>query len=121
MVDSLSLADIQLRDDERPPQQIVDFVPQSKLPLRLGLLIDVSDSVDRRFSFEKHAAERFVRRVLNKSSDLAFVGGFNGELHVSQDFTNDPVALVAGIEKLKSTGETSLFDALHLACWKLAA
>ena len=120
-VDDLSLSDIQLRDDDQLPARILQFVPQSELPLRLGVLIDTSDSTERRFSFEKRAAEHFVGNVLQSSADLAFVSGFNSDVSVSQDFTSDPATLNQGIEKLTSGGGTALFDAIYFASWKLAA
>ncbi len=39
--------------------------PQSKLPLRLALLVDTSGSVHNRFSFEKRAAIKFVEKMLS--------------------------------------------------------
>ncbi len=121
MINDLAVSDIQILDDNKPPNRILQFVPQSKLPLRLGLLIDTSGSVQGRFSFEKHAAEKFLEKVLNGESDLAFVAGFSTEVSVTQDFTADPAALGRGVEKLTNGGGTSLFDAVSFACWKLAA
>jgi len=121
MVNDLSINDIQIQDNHAPPERILQFIPQSKLPLRLGLLVDMSDSVESRFSFEKRAAAKFVEKVLNPDSDLAFVAGFNSEVSVTQDFTQNTAALSGGIERLSDTGETSLFDAVYFACWKLAA
>lgn len=121
MVSDLDLADIQLKDDGKPPQKVVLFVPQSKLPLRLGLLIDTSGSVQSRFSFEKRAASKFLEKVLNGTSDLGFVEGFSTEPSVTQDFTATAADLGKGIDKLTIEGGTSLFDAVSMACWKLAA
>jgi Ca-activated chloride channel homolog len=122
MVGDLSLADIHVRDDNKPPDRVLQFIPQSRLPLRLGLLIDTSESVQERVTFEKRAAEKFIDRVLNKDSDLAFVEGFRDEATVTQDFTRDPVKLAQGIQKLSTGGNgTAIFDAVFLACWKLAA
>ncbi|HZC23675.1 MAG TPA: tetratricopeptide repeat protein, partial [Candidatus Binatia bacterium] len=56
-VNDLGLGDIEIRDNNHVPDRILEFVPQSKLPLRLGVLIDTSDSTERRFLFEKRAAE----------------------------------------------------------------
>ncbi len=120
-VGDLSLSNIQILDDNKPPAKIVGFIPQSRLPLRLGLLIDTSTSVERRFSFEKRAAERFMDRILNPDSDLAFVAGFNTNVNVSQDFSADRVALAKAIDDLTNNGQTSVFDAVYYACWKLAA
>lgn len=121
MVDDLSVSDIHIQDDHKAPERILQFIPQSKLPLRLGLLIDISDSVERRFAFEKQAAANFIEKVLDGDADLAFVGGFNDDTSVAQDFTHDVAALSRGIAKLVDRGETSLFDAIYYACWKLAA
>jgi Ca-activated chloride channel homolog len=120
MVNDLELSDIQLRDDDKAPEKILQFVPQSKLPLRLGLVIDTSGSVKERFTFEKHAASKFLQKVLNGSSDLGFVAGFNTETKVTQDFTAATGELSRGIEQLNNGGGTALFDAVALACWKLA-
>lgn len=120
-VNDLSASDVEVLDNNRRPLKILQFTPQSRLPLRLGLLIDQSDSVQRRFTFEKRAAEKFVRTVLNGDSDIAFVAGFNQQVSVSQDFTADPEMLSQGVERLNNSGETALFDAIYFACWKLAA
>ncbi len=121
MVSDLRPSDIQIRDDNKPPRKILQFIPQSKLPLRLGLLIDTSGSVEGRFSFEKRAAAKFLQKVLNGTSDLGFVAGFSTDTNVTQDFTTEPKDLQTGIEKLSNGGGTSLFDAVSFACWKLAA
>ena len=121
MISNLDLSNIQLRDNGKPPERIVQFLPQSKLPLRLGLLIDTSGSVQERFGFEKHAAEKFLEEVLNGTTDLGFVVGFNNNTVVTQDFSADTKKLESGIEVLKNAGGTALFDAVWFACWKLAA
>lgn len=121
-VNDLSLSDIQVRDDNKAPDRVLQFTPQSKLPLRLGLLIDTSGSVEHRIPFEKRAAAKFMDKVLNPESDLAFVAGFNKGVHTTQDFTNDPAALARGMENLPRVDDgTSVFDAVYYACWKLAA
>ncbi len=120
MINDLQESDIQVRDNNKSPARIVQFSPQSKLPLRLGLLIDTSGSVNERFSFEKTAAAKFVEKVLNHGSDLAFVAGFSTETEVMQDFIADPGKLGKGIHKLTNGGGTALFDAVSYACRKLA-
>jgi len=120
MVNDLELSDIKIRDDDKPPAGVLQFTPQSKLPLRLALLVDTSGSVHDRFSFEKRAASQFVDKVLKPSSDLGFITGFATESTVMQDFTADTTDLGKGIEKLSNGGGTALFDAVSSACWKLA-
>jgi Ca-activated chloride channel family protein len=120
MVNDLEASNIQIRDDNKPPEKVVQFAPQSKLPLRLALLVDVSGSVHDRFSFEKAAATKFVQKVLSNPSDLGFIAGFATEPIVTQDFSSDPAALGSGIDKLANGGGTALFDAVTFACRKLA-
>ena len=121
MVNDLEAPDIQILDNNKAPDRVVQFAPQSKLPLRLALLVDTSGSVHGRFSFEKRAATKFVQKVLSSASDLAFIAGFSNEPTVTQDFTSDQGELGNGIEKLENRGlGTALFDAASFACGKLA-
>jgi Ca-activated chloride channel homolog len=119
MVNDLEASNIQIRDDNKPPEKVVQFAPQSKLPLRLALLVDTSGSVHDRFSFEKSAATKFVQKVLSNPADLGFIAGFATEPTVTQDFTSNTGALGDGIDKLANGGGTALFDAVSFACRKL--
>ena len=121
MVNDLEQSNIRILDDKKPPEKIEQFAPQSKLPMRLALLVDTSGSVHDRFSFEKHAATKFVEKMLSGASDLGFIAGFSQDTTVTQDFTSEPNELGKGIEKLANGGGTALFDAVTLACRKLAA
>jgi VWFA-related protein len=119
MVNDLEASNIQIRDDNKPPEKVVQFAPQSKLPLRLALLVDTSGSVKDRFSFEKAAATKFVQKVLSNPSDLGFIAGFATNPTVTQDFSSNPAALGSGIDKLANGGGTALFDGVSFACRKL--
>lgn len=121
VVNDLGAKDFALRDDAKPPAKVLQFAPQSKLPLYLGLLIDTSGSLKMRFDFEKKAATRFVEGILKNPSDLAFVAGFANDVDVIQDFTSDTKELANGIDKLAISGGTAIWDSVSLACWKLAA
>lgn len=120
-VTDLRPGDFTVLDANRPPEKLLQFAPQSQLPLHLGLLIDTSGSVRQRFSFEKEAAAKFLRSMMSNNSDLAFVAGFSLTAGVTQDFTHDLDQLSAGIGKLDNHGGTALFDAVSFGCWKLAA
>lgn len=119
-VTDLDLSEIKVRDDNKPPERVIQFLPQSKLPLRLGVVIDTSGSVQPRFSFEKHAAAKFLQQMLTNASDLGFVVSFSDAPVVAQDLTDNKDKLAAGIDKLSNNGGTALFDAVSFACWKLA-
>ncbi len=119
-VKNLTQNDIQVLDDQRPPESVRYFQQQTDLPLRVGLLVDVSGSVFQRFAVEQKAATAFLTKVLHSSSDVAFVAGFDSSVHVAQGLTNDTQALAKAVQSLKPAGETALYDAVQYACQTLA-
>lgn len=119
-VTDLTAADIGVSDDSRTPERIVQFRNQTQLPLRLGLVIDTSNSVTQRFSFEQNAATRFLEKVLTDNSDLAFVVGVNNSVLMVQDFTTDQMLMSRAIHQLAPAGGTALWDAIAFASDKLA-
>src|SRR6266436_3079485 len=54
-VRNLTQDDFHFLDDHKPVQSIVAFRKETDLPLKMGLLIDVSGSVHTRFEFEQDA------------------------------------------------------------------
>jgi len=119
-VNDLIQNEVNVWDDNKPVAKISAFGHQSDLPLRLGLLIDTSDSVSHRFKFEQQASTRFLQKMIRLEKDRAFVMGFSAEPHLTQDYTDDNGKLAAGVSALKPDGETSLFDAVRVSCLKLA-
>jgi len=104
-----------LLDDGRPPVRVRQFVQQTNLPLRVGIMLDTSSSIRERFQFEQEAATDFLLQVLHPA-DRAFVEGFDVNTDVSQDFTNRVDMLDTGIRKLRPGGGTALFDSLYKTC-----
>jgi Ca-activated chloride channel homolog len=108
--------DFSILDDHKPPQSIVNFRRESNLPLHLGLLIDVSGSVEGRFSFEQDAAVSFLEKTVRAGYDKAFVVGFNKQSQLAQDSTDNVQLLSAGVHRLHDGGGTALYDAIYRAC-----
>lgn len=54
----LTLEDITVLDDNKPPAAILGFRTEPELPLRAGILIDTSSSVTPRLRFEQAAPRR---------------------------------------------------------------
>lgn len=104
-----------LLDDGRPPARVVRFQQQSNLPLRVGIMLDTSNSIRSRFEFEQQAAIDFFLQVL-RPADRAFVEGFDVQTDIAQDYTNHIDLLDTGIHKLRPGGGTSLFDSLYKTC-----
>ena len=119
-VTTLTGNDVVISDASRPPAFITGFRNESELPLRLGLVIDTSDSVTTRFKFEQVAATNFVQKVVTNKSDLAFVVGFSNSVLLVQDFTGDQTLVSHAIDQLVPAGGTALWDAVAFAADKLA-
>jgi VWFA-related protein len=119
-VSNLRSEDVQILDDHKPPAAVLSFHSESDLPLRLGLLIDTSASVQERFSFEQNAAINFMNQVATGKDDLAFVAGFSNSVVLAKDFTSDLKELEHGIHQLVPVGGTAIWDAIAFAADKLA-
>jgi VWFA-related protein len=115
-VRDLTQKDFTILDDHKPPQAILNFRRETDLPLHLGLLIDVSGSVDSRFDFEQNAAISFLQHTLRAGFDKAFLVGFNSHSQLAQDFTDNVQLLSVGVHKLHDGGGTALYDAVYHAC-----
>ncbi len=97
-------------------QTISDFAAESDLPLRLGILIDTSNSVRERFKFEQEAASQFIDSVMRTNLDKAMVVSFDTSAELVSDLINDTDKLTAAIRNLHPGGGTSLYDAIYFAC-----
>jgi Ca-activated chloride channel homolog len=115
-VRDLTQQDFSILDDHKPPQAILNFKRETDLPLHLGLLIDVSGSVDSRFDFEQTAATSFLQHTLRAGFDKAFIEGFNTHTQMAQDFTDDYSRLYWAVHRLHNGGGTALYDAVYRAC-----
>ncbi|MGA8500625.1 MAG: VWA domain-containing protein [Candidatus Sulfotelmatobacter sp.] len=115
-VRDLNQSDFTILDDNKPPQSILNFRRETDLPLHLGLLIDVSGSVNSRFDFEQDAATSFLMHSVRAGFDKAFVVGFNTQSQLTQDFTDNVQLLSTGVHKLRDGGGTALYDAIYRAC-----
>jgi VWFA-related protein len=113
---NLGRNDFKVIDDDKPVEEIRSFRRETNLPLRVGLLVDASNSVRDRFKFEQESAVEFLSQTVRPHYDQAFVVGFDTEVEVTQDFTDDSEALAAGVHALRPGGGTSLYDALYFAC-----
>jgi Ca-activated chloride channel homolog len=114
-VKDLTQADFRVIDDNKPAN-IEYFSRQTNLPLRVGLLIDASNSVRDRFKFEQEAAIEFLNQIIRHNFDKAFVIGFDTTPEVTQDFTDSTEALSHGVRMLRPGGGTAMYDAIYYAC-----
>src|SRR5216684_342745 len=104
--------------DEKAPQEIRYFSRQTDLPLRIGMLLDTSNSIRDRIKFEQDASINFLFSVLRRNKDEAFVMTFDDEPQIVQPFTGDAGALRDQITRTKAGGGTAIYDAIYEACVK---
>ena len=107
--------DFNLFEDGKP-QSIQYFSRETDLALRIGLLIDTSNSIRDRLHFEQQAATDFLSDTIRRGKDQAFVVGFDVEPQMVQDYTDNVEKLASAIRGLQAGGVTSLYDAIYFAC-----
>src|SRR5713226_3075161 len=117
LVPALEKTDFKIFDDKLP-QEIRYFSKQSDLPLRIGILLDTSNSIRDRIKFEQDASINFLFTVLRRNKDEAFAMTFDDEPQIIQPFTADAGALRDQITKTRAGGGTAIYDAIYEACVK---
>jgi VWFA-related protein len=115
-VKDLKQHEFKILDDNRLPKEVKSFESETNLPLRVGLLIDASNSIRDRFLFEQQAATEFLQATIRPQTDKAFVLAFDEVPSVEQDFTNDLERLARGVKAIRPGGGTAMWDAVYYAC-----
>src|SRR6267142_2401791 len=114
LVPALEKTDFKIFDDKLP-QEIRYFSKQSDLPLRIGILLDTSNSIRDRIKFEQDASINFLFTVLRRNKDEAFAMTFDDEPQIIQPFTGDAGALRDQITKTRAGGGTAINEAIEMA------
>ena len=118
-VTDLEQSDFKVSEDNQL-QQIRFFSRQTDLPLRIALLLDTSNSIRERLTFEQDAAVNFLYNVMRPDRDQAFLMTFDAEPEVILDYTNDMDKLRDTIQAQRAGGGTALYEAIIKASDKLA-
>src|SRR5437762_3164706 len=113
----LSQNDFQVYENGQP-QTIRYFYRGARPPLRIGVILDTSNSALTQLAFEKDAASEFIFNMLSgtNSKNQVFLQTFDATSSVIRDFTNDPQALNEKVRGLKAGGGKALYDAIFFAC-----
>src|SRR5713226_3957175 len=117
LVPELEKSDFKIFDDKLP-QEIRYFSKQTDVPLRIGMLLDTSNSIRDRIKFEQDASINFLFSVLRRNKDEAVAMTFDDETQIVQPFTGDAGALRDQIIKTRAGGATAIYDAIYEACVK---
>jgi len=117
IVGQLTRDDFAITEDGRP-QQIAVFERQSELPLNITLAIDTSDSVYKDRALEHDAGKRFVHALLRPQDQMSVLE-FATEVSELTPFTNNPVLIDHGLDRLHGGHSTALYDAIFLGSQRL--
>jgi Ca-activated chloride channel homolog len=97
--------------EDGEPQQITQFTHE-RVPLALGLLLDVSDSMfGERIRDARAAVARFLLELL-APDDMFFVMAFNHAPHLLTPWTSAPDVVRSALDDLRPSGGTAIYDAV---------
>jgi Ca-activated chloride channel homolog len=113
-VTDLTKDDFEIKE-EKKLQEIMEFVAETDLPLRLAVVIDTSNSIRERFKFQQEAAVEFITSVM-RPQDRAVVISFDTGPELVADLTGDTGKLTQAVRSLRPGGGTSFYDAIFFAC-----
>jgi VWFA-related protein len=102
--------------ETKKPQSILEFTAETDLPLRIGILIDTSNSIRERFRFQQDAATDFINTVVRPGEDKVMVVSFDSNAELVSDLTDSSEQLSKAIHNLRPGGGTALYDAIYFAC-----
>jgi Ca-activated chloride channel family protein len=93
-------------------RQSISQFTNERVPVGLGLLLDISDSMfGRRIVDARGAVERFLLELL-QPADAFFVMAFNHEPRMLTQWTNDPSTVRSALAGIKPWGGTAIYDAI---------
>jgi Ca-activated chloride channel homolog len=96
-------------------QQISSF-SQEDVPVSMGILLDLSGSMRGKIDQVNKAALAFIRA--SNPQDQVFLIGFNEEVELLQDFTNDIDEITDTLDNTVVSGGTAAYDAIYLGVQK---
>jgi Ca-activated chloride channel family protein len=103
--------------ENKKAQPILEFTPESNLPLRVAILVDTGNTVRDRFRFQQDAAIEFIDTLVRpRGPDQFLLMRFNAPPEVVADLTDSREKLDAAVRSLKPGGGSSLFEAISIAC-----
>jgi VWFA-related protein len=99
LVGNLEQADFKIFEDGKE-QEVRYFTRETNLPLTIGMLIDVSGSMESLIPVEQRAGGPFFVQVRRKDA-LAFLISFGKDSELLQDSTSSPRLLQRGLNELR--------------------
>ncbi|HJU53372.1 MAG TPA: VWA domain-containing protein [Pyrinomonadaceae bacterium] len=104
----LKVPDFRLEEEGRA-QEIAEIGNPEQVPLDIAVLLDVSSSVDARFTFEQQAAAGFLKQVL-KPGDRATIFAIDEKPRFVQELTSAERASQMMMAVTPAKGFTAFYD-----------
>ena len=113
--------ELHILDNGTPPRRIVSFQSMENFPIRAGILMDTSESMEGYRARNRAISIEYAQRLLRQHTDQAFVMNFDSQSSVVQPWTSDANALTAGVRRFMTDGSrhlsgTAIFDSIYRAC-----
>ena len=116
-VNDLKLDELNILDNGKPPRKVLAFQLLQDFPIRAGILIDTSQSMEEHLSGARAISIKYAQSLLRQQTDQAFVMDFGHSSTIIQSWTSNTIALTEGIHKGTAGGKgTAIFDAIYSAC-----
>lgn len=111
-------ADDFILEEDGQPQTIQHLLPSADLPISLGVIIDVSGSMQSKIRTAQRAVDRFFSMI--HEDDEIFLMTFTLRASVIADFTSDRTRLRNALGTgVNIGGGTALYDSLYQALQKV--
>jgi len=104
--------------DEKIPQEIISFTHENT-PVSVGIVFDVSGSMQKKIAMARTAVHEFLRTV--EPGDETFLVTFSDRAALRADFSSDDSAIQSELLFERPKGSTALFDAVALALHQMRA
>lgn len=111
-VADLKKEDFQILEDDEP-QTVAVFDRESELPLSIVLAVDTSLSTRKDLKLELESARRFAHSILRPVDALSLYE-FKETVQDLVPFTSDLARIDRGIDRMRPSFGTALYDALYL-------
>ena len=121
-VNDLKLDEVRVLDNGHDPRRTVAFDSLLDRPVRAGIMLDTSESMQRALARSKAIAEQFAGKLFRQSSDQAFVMDFGFSSEMAQVWTPEPARITRAIRNVKLKGMnplegTDIFGTIFRACF----
>jgi Ca-activated chloride channel family protein len=114
-VTDLKAENFQLFEDKI--EQKIRYFSSEGAPVSLGIIFDISHSMEKKLTFARDAAVKFLET--GTPEDEYFLVEFSSRAQIAQGFTTDINRLRDKISLMPAQGSTALYDAVYLGLAQL--